>query len=251
MACAGAGAWGHRIVIRRTLDPTILNEIANHPEVLPWTGAKGAVDLTNLIANTNNYALVVEGGGFLLIQSEPGIYEVHSLFLPEARSQSLRAARDGFDYMFTRTNCERIVSQVPDNNPAASGLARLVRFRPMFRREDTPRGPTAFVGLTIEEWAQDSKSLERDGEWFHERLEQAKSGSELPTHPHDPAHDRAVGATVRMIRAGNIVKGVSFYNRWARFAGYAQISIVSENTIDVVDAVVEWRDNEMEVLLCR
>jgi hypothetical protein len=58
---------------------------------------------------------------------------------------------------------------------------------------------------------------------------------------------------MRMIRAGNAEKGVEFYNRWARFAGYALIFAVSLQpvVIDVVDAVVGLGPEGMEVLLCR
>lgn len=244
-------------MIRRTLDPAFLNTIVNHPEVRPFMApGDGEIDLAPVISNPANFALVTEGGGFVLHCHEPGIYEVHSQFLPEHRGgHAVKAMREGFDYMFTRTDCTRVVTQVPDNNPAAKGFARLARFRPMFRREQGLLGPTEYMGLGIEEWAQDNHSLEADGEWFHAQLEDAKkaNGSALPVHDHDPAHERAVGGAVRMIRAGNAAKGVGFYNRWARLAGYAPITLISARppVIDVVDAVVSLRDNEMEILLCR
>lgn len=239
-------------MIRRTFDPEFLNSVVNHPEVRPFM-APGTepLDLTPVVSNPANFALVTEGGGFVLQCHEPGIYEVHSQFLPEHRgSHAVKAMRAGFDYMFTRTDCTRVVTQVPDNNDAAKGFARLARFRPMFRREQGLLGPTEYMGLGIEEWAQDNHSLEADGEWFHERLEAVKAG---PIHAHDPAHERAVGAAVRMIRAGNSAKGVAFYNRWSRLAGYAPITLISTQppVIDVVDAVVSLGDNEMEILLCR
>jgi hypothetical protein len=242
-------------MIRRTFDPRLLNAVVNHPEVRPYVGGEGVLDLTDLIANPVNFALVTQGGGFLLINQGEGIYEVHSQFLPEARRNTRKAMKAGFDYMFTRTDCERVTTQVPDSNLAAQALAKAAGFRLMFRREDTPRGPTAFMGLTAEEWAQGNASLEADGEWFHAALETAKTaaGSTLEVHGHDGAHERAVGAAVRMIRSGNVRKGVGFYNRWARFAGYAPIALVSETpaVIDVVDAVVGMNPEGMEILLCR
>jgi len=244
-------------VIRRTFDPSFLNTVINHPEVRPFM-APGTepLDVTTGVSSPANFALVTEGGGFILHCHEPGIYEVHSQFLPEYRGgHAAKAMRAGFDYMFTRTDATRIVTQVPDNNPAARGFARLARFRPMFRREAGLMGPTEYMGLSVEEWAQDNRSLEADGEWFHGKLEEAKkrAGSELAVHGHDPAHERAVGASVRMIKAGNAAKGVAFYNRWARLAGYAPITLISAQpvVIDVVDAVVGLADNDMEILLCR
>lgn len=240
-------------MIRRTFDPSLLNQVINHPQVRPWMApGDGPLDVTAVVSNPANFALVTEGGGFILHNQGQGIYEVHSQFLPEHRTNTREAMRAGFDYMFTRTDCERVVTQVPDNNRAAQCLAKAARFRPMFRREQGLLGPTEYMGLSIDEWAQDNRSLEADGEWFHDQLEQAKKahGSALPVHDHDPAHERAVGAAVRMVRAGNAAKGVNFYNRWARFAGYAQITLISTQpvVIDVVDAVV---GNDMEILLCR
>jgi hypothetical protein len=243
-------------VIRRTFDPALLNTVINHPEVRPWMApGDHALDVTPVVGNPANYALVTEGGGFLLHCLEPGLYEVHSQFLPEHRTHTREAMRAGFEYMFTRTDCVQIVTQVPDNNRAAQCLAKAARFRPMFHRKEGLLGPTEYVGLTVDQWAQDNPKLEAEGERFHGLLEEAKkaNGSELPAHGHDAAHERAVGAAVRMIKAGNAAKGVNFYNRWARFAGYAPITLISAQpvVIDVVDAVVGLADNDMEILSCR
>lgn len=241
--------------MRRTFDPAFLNRVCNHPEVHPWLGKDGEIDVTATLLDIDNFALVTDGGGFILMQHEPGIYEGHSQFLPEGRRGTVRAVLAMLDYMFVRTDCHTILTQVPDNNLAAQALARKGPWREFFRREDTPRGPTSFMGVTIDEWAQWNPELETDGHWFHDSLEAAKKekGSSLPDHPHDPAHERAVGASVRMIRAGNIDKGIGLYNRWANFAGYAPISLLSETplVIDVMDAVVSLDGNDLEVILCR
>jgi hypothetical protein len=242
-------------MIERSFDPAFFNKIANHPDVRPWLGGKGALDLANAVMNIANFCLRADGGGFILIQHEPGIYEAHSLFLPDARIGSVRAMRDGFDYMFTRTDCERIVTQVPDDNKPAQALARVAKFRPMFRREEAERGPTAYVGLHLDDWAMENADLEKDGAWFHDGMERAKDrfGSSLPDHPHDPAHERAVGAAVRMVKAGNIDKAIAYYRRWSRFAGYPPLVEMSRNPLvfDVGAGVVATMiDGEMEVLLC-
>ncbi len=243
----------------RTFDATFLNSVCNHPEVRPWLSGEGVIDVAAALLNADNVALVNEGGGFILMQHEPGIYEAHSQFLPDKRSGTRQAMLDTFDFMFTRTDCERITTQIPDNNRGAQALCMAGKFRTMFRREDTPRGPTAYVGLTLEEWAQDTPGLEQDGAWFHDNIEAAVKRvlPDQPDHPHDPAHDRAVGATVRMCRAGNVQKGIDFYNRWARFAGYTPATVISAvpPVIDVsevgLNCVIGLRDNEMEILLCQ
>lgn len=254
-----APAIGREVIsgpgVRRTLNPFNLNTVANHPDVRPWLGGEGEIDLASLIADPRNFALEINGGGFLLIAREQGIYEAHSMFLPEARRHTVSAMRSTLEYMFVQTDMFRLVTQIPDDNPAAASLASRGGFKPWFRREDTLLGPSEFVMLELDGWVQGNASLEADGDWFHERLLAAKfeAGSLLPEHAHDPAHERAVGAAVRMIRAGNTSKGVSTYNRWAVCAGYAPLTILSFNpvVIDVVDAVIGLRGNEMEVLACR
>lgn len=244
----------------RTFDAAFLNGVINHPEVRPWVGGEAAINVAEIIANPSNVALVNDFGGFILIQHTPGSYEVHSQFLPEGRGRRSRdAMRDGLDYMFTRTNCEQVITQVPDNNRAAAGLARLAGFRELFRREGAARGPTSYMCLTIDEWAQGNPALEADGQWFHAAAESAVKSArpDLPDHPDDPAHNRAVGAAVRMIRAGNAAKGVAFYNRWALFAGYSPIRLISQQppllnmSEHGLSFIVEVRDGNMEILLCQ
>lgn len=240
-------------MIRRTFDPTELNSVANHPEVRPWLGGEGELDLTSLVMNPQNFTLMGSGGGFLLQRHDAGVYEVHSQFRPG--TDAMASMREGLDYMFCRTDCERLVTQVPDDNRSAKGLAVAAGFRGEFHRKGAFRGPTWFYSLTIEQWISHTPALEKDGEWFHRQLEEAKelAGSSLPVHDHDPAHERAVGAAVRMFCAGNHHKAVKFYNRWAQFAGYAPIALVSTQpaVVDVKDAVVGFSDEKMEVLLCR
>jgi len=242
-------------MIARTFDPEFLNTVINHPDVRPMLGGEGALDISAQALDANNFVLTSDHGGFILMQHEPGVYEVHSQFLPGHSGATIRAMREAMTYMFTRTDCETLVSQVPDNNRPAHGIAMVGGLREVFRREEGPRGPASYVSLGIMDWAMRTKALETPGAWFHAALEtaKAKAGSELEVHGHDEAHERAVGAAVLMIRAGNPAKGVRFYNRWARMAGYATITLVSEQPIvvDVVDAVVGLNGPDLEVLLCR
>lgn len=252
-----------RIELKRTLDASFLNRVANDPEVRPWLGcmelgcAEGLIDLSVAVADLANVALVCDAGGFLLTSAGDREYEVHSMFLPASRRGiTVPAMRAGFEYMFTRTDCQRIVTKVPDDNAAAAGLARLGGFTEKFRREGVWNGGgVSYQAITLDSWAMGCAALEAHGEWFHEQLEVAKraDGSELPTHPHDPAHERAVGAAVLMIGAGQTQKGVRLYNRWASLAGYQSISVLSvtPTILDVRDAIVEVHGDQMEVLLCR
>lgn len=248
--------------IRRTFNPALLNSVVNHPGVRPWLGnaEAGEIDVSAVIANPTNYALVTEHGGWLVVNLDAGLYEVHSQFLPEGRTNIVEPMRDAIHFMFTATDCIELVTRCPDDNKPALGLARAAGFREVFRRDDCwegIEGPTgcSFQALTFDRWRSTDARLAELGDWFHQKLEAAKleSGSSLDVHPHDEAHDRAVGAAVAMVRAHNPQKAVFTYNRWAKFAGYAPIMLLSEHppTFDILDAVVALRGQDMEVLQCR
>ena len=56
-----------------------------------------------------------------------------------------------------------------------------------------------------------------------------------------------------MIFAGQVDKAIILYNRWARFAMYAQIRLVSRDPliIDQHDALILVQGQDFEVLKCR
>lgn len=250
------------MTIRRTFDPAFLNTVVNHAEVRPWLGGDGEIDVSAVVADPQNFALVNDHGGWIVARLDAGLYEAHSQFLPEGRSPALiDDMKEAIAFMFTATDCVELVTRCPDNNKPALGLARAAGFRESFRREecwpvknDKPCG-VSFQSMPFDRWrANDERTLEA-GRWFHDRLEaeKIKAGSELDVHSDDEAHDRAVGAAVLMIKAGNPLKGVFTYNRWAKFAGYAPITMIGEHppTFDIVDAIVALKGEDMEVLQCR
>lgn len=244
--------------MRRTLGAAFLNRVANDPAVRPWVGGDGELDLTAIVSNPANIALINEHGGFIFERHDAGRYEGHTMFLPSGRGRAVRpAAMQAFRYIFTRTDASEIVTKVPESNPAADIMARRCGMEPSFRREAawSDGAAVTFMVLTLERWRALDDSVATEGEAFHTALEVAKRevGSTLPTHPHDEAHERAVGAAILMARAGQARKSVWSYNRWARFAGYAPIELLSEvpPVVDIQDAVFTVNDGALEVLKCR
>lgn len=248
--------------LSRTMDAAFLNGVANHCAVRPALGGKGPLDLSTLIANPANVAMQTEHGGFLVIKQEPGIYEVHTLFLPKGRGPELiDPVADGLRFMFAETDCIELQTKVPAGNSSAARLALVAGFQTQFIRDDAWMGldgslePVAYQTLTFDRWKAQDAALVGLGRDFHDRLEDAKAaaGSTLEAHPDDEAHDRAVGASVLMFKAGNARKAVWLYNRWAKFAGYQTIELLDPNpvTVDVRDALIQVRNGEMEVLSCR
>lgn len=244
--------------MNRTLDATNLNYAANHVDVRPWIKAQGdgEIDLTPYVADPNNFTFDVDHGGFLCVNKGNGVYEVHSMFAPEARKQSLRTMIDAMDFMFTRTDCITLVSHFPDGNPMADAIGKKGGFKFVFRMEEPPFGPCEVRVVHIDDWVARNKSLDAHGKRFHETLEAAKKThlSLLAIHPDHDLHDRFVGAAVVMAERGQVTKGVNTYNRWAFANGYVPVTVVSilPPVVDVVDGVVSISpEGDLSVLLCR
>jgi hypothetical protein len=244
-------------MIGRTFDPEFFNRICNLPEVRPGLGGEGEIDVSALVTDPRNYALRAEHGGFILQAHGAGFYSVHSQFAAEGRGQHVIAAmRAGLDFMFTRTDCMRIFSYCPDNNPATLQLALKGGAKPWFRKEhDDKFGAGIVVAWDILDWATATPDLEVEGRQFHEAIEDAKiqADSPLPVHDDEPAHNRMVGTVSRMCHRGQARKGVVLYNLWAAAAGYAPISLISDNppVVDVIDAIVGITDGKTKVIECR
>lgn len=250
------------MTLRRYLTADRLNPIANHPDVRPWIGGGlDQLDLTAVASDPANVLLLDEFGGCLFEHVGAGTYEVHTLFLPEGRGvDAVSVVRAALRWMFTKTDCVELQTRVPDGNKGALGLVRAIHGRQQFRREKAWQSPdgmigVAFYSLTLNDWAGTSEDVSESGHDFHEKLEDAKiaMGGTTDVHDDDEAHDRYVGATVEMMLSGQVEKALWFYNRWARFSGYAQVRQIGTAPvlIDIQDAIVALGSNGFEVLLCR
>lgn len=249
-------------LVRRTMDPRRLNEVANHPDVRPWIGGEKPIDLADLAKDPRNFLLEAQHGGWIFARHEPGTYELHTLFLPQGRGKAcLQAWRAAERWIWSSTDAREIVTRVPRHNAGAAFAARLCGFKERFTRErafKTPAGEleaVSYQARAIDDWwPRDAAALEA-GVVFHAQLEVAKvlADSGLGDHPEDQAHDRAAGAACLMMAAGNPRKAAWFYNRWAALAGYAPITLLSEAPL-VVDVgagvVVQVQEGRMEVVRC-
>lgn len=243
----------------RTMDATFLNSVANHPEVRPWLGGVGPIDLSPLLADPTNVGMQYEYGGFVGHKLESGIYECHSMFLPEGRGEFAHAAMvAGLRYLFTKTDCMEVVTKAPDGNKAAFGAARAMGFATAFHLDKGwvddkgERAGVTMMKLLFSKWVEKDPEVESFGRWFHERLEEL-TDNKIPVHYDEPAHNRAVGASVMMFRAGNPIKAVTTYNQWAKFAQFPGIKMLAINPVilDMDQVIVELTTDDMEVLKCR
>lgn len=250
------------MTITRTLDAAFLNRVANDPDVRPWIGGDGLLDLTGIISDANNFALQADHGGWVFVRHDAGTYELHTLFTPAGRGAAcLSAWKEAVHYMFVATDAREIVTRVPENNRGADFAARRCGFRERFARPNAFKDAdgrlfdVSFRALTVDDWAFNDPEALAAGEMFHAQLEAGRLAADAvwPEHPDDEAHDRAAGASCLMIAETNTRKGVWFYNRWAALAGYPQIRILTETplTLDVGSGVVVGvSKGTMEVIRC-
>lgn len=229
----------------RSFDFSHLNNILNHPEVLPWVAQDGqtSLDATEIVLNPDNHYLEAEGGSFLFVKLAHGLYELHTQFVPgHDRFRFKQAADAAARYMFCRTDCVEGVTKVPEDNETARKVAEKFGFSHWFtRRKAWAKGgkqiPVDFYLYRLQEWITQSAYMQAVGQQFHAMLEAL---GHTPEHEDDKAHDAQVGAAALMVLSGQPEKAAFFYNRWAVFAGYEQMNVLELDplVIDIGDAVL-------------
>lgn len=239
-----------QLEIKLQEDGAHANRIVNHPEVHPWVcGAhKGPLDLTGLVQDPNAYALFGEHGGVVFQRQQQGLFEAHSQYTPAGRGEwAVQCSRQVLEWIFTHTEAVEVMTRCPEGNLGAKTLAKVLGMTKQFTAQ---RGwimhgkevPADVYSLTVQDWMRTAPGLVERGQWFHERLdaEFKRHGIADASHPEDPVHDRYVGAAIAMVFAGQVLKGVSLYNRFARYCGYKPIAIASMSppTIYIGNAVL-------------
>jgi hypothetical protein len=82
-------------MLERTFDPIEINALANDPDVRPYIGGDGPLDLTGVVERPEHLFLVGEHGGFGLLWSAPSVMEVHTFITRDGRGPwAYEAARD-------------------------------------------------------------------------------------------------------------------------------------------------------------
>lgn len=120
-------------------DTTLLNLVANQPEVLMAT-APGylRVDLTPFFDNPENLMVGTSAGVVLFALKDPGIYEMHYLFTSRLRGpDALRAIKDAIRQLFTYREACAIVGSTPRENRAARAMNRALGGRPVGESVDS------------------------------------------------------------------------------------------------------------------
>lgn len=264
-----ASIAARRVELRRSFDAGDINPILNDPAIFRFVGAAGIerIDVAPILEDRRNVLLIAGGGGILFCWHEPNCYEVHTNFIrPDRATLShglyvLKCSLAAYRWMFTRTDCTVLLTKIPKHNRAALRLAPVAGWVTEFERKsawpsvDSGLVDMAFCAIRYDDWIRRTTDLALRGRQFSERL-----GDEIKRHGHghehiqDDAHDLHSGALVEMIIGGQFEKAVILYNRWARFAGYRQIELVSaiQRLINIGNALLQFQeDGSFKALLVR
>ncbi len=260
---AGRGVWVHRGspgALTRTFDAVAVNAILNHPDVFPTISVPGSplFDVSGLLADPRNVALVVEGGCFVLIWHEPGVYEVHTNFLRPYRGRyALEAAKAGARWMFLRTDCMTILTQTPATNRAARWLTQAMGFAHEFDRlgiwpSESGQVDLSYWALRYDEWV---KRADFDGEGvaFLDRIEAEYSRHGVKRGvQREACLIRALGAFAGMMDGEQPEKAIVLFNRWAAFAGFGQMSLIARTPlmISVGGDLLQFTRATFKVIKC-
>jgi hypothetical protein len=130
---------GENCVIIRHTDAELHNRIANHPEVKPTLGYnEGPTDFTPLLDHPEGYVLLSDGAGCAAVfeWSAPGVWQAHSMVLPEYRGRAaVNAALEMFDLMFAE-GARMIWGMTPIDNRAAQIFNRMIGAKAAGEGED-------------------------------------------------------------------------------------------------------------------
>ena len=247
--------------IERSTDAVSFNAIVNHPEVYPdLADVPGPIDVSPQLQNEQNYLLRGEHGGCLFVRVMPALFEVHTAILPSGRGAwALSFINTALSWMFINTDAWDIATRVPDGHIAAK--AATIRSGARHEFTTSPgalwRGkmtPMHTYSLRVQDWIGRADGLMETGEWLHRRMgEEAKRlGITTPPHEHDDdAHYRYVGACYLMTKAGQIIKGVSLYNRWAILARHRPIYMIGEvDAVRMDIGVLRLKGDDIEITPC-
>ena len=225
------------------------------------------IDIAPLIADQRNVLLMADHGAVLCCWLAVGTYEVHTNFVKANRNYSgpgtyvLNASRAAYRWMFTNTDCVTLLTRIPANNRAATMFSPLAGWTKEFERKacwpSVSDGVVdmTFCALRYDDWVRKTPELMFSGRKFHDRIteEFERHGKRDEQHADEDCHDLHVGACAEMIYGGQLEKGVILYNRWASFAGYGQIRLVSKTpaVIDIGNALIQITGDTFKVVVVR
>ena len=149
-------------MIVRATDAAVVNFIANQPGVYgfiapnPYSGEP--IDLTECAERPDHYVLLHNescDGAMVFEWSGPGIWEMHTMFLPSCRGKkALEAGREMLAYMFDELEAFCIWGQTPRDLKAARLFNNHLGGRIVGEGEHYRFGACIHYRLTRDEWEE-------------------------------------------------------------------------------------------------
>ena len=118
---------------RATIDDYVrVREIMNDISTYPYGGDDGCpeeYDPITILSDGRIYVLMPDDNSIAMFVPINHInYEEHVCALPESRDRTNRIWLDAWEYMFTRTVCEKITVKIPEFNQLAYAKAKKIGF---------------------------------------------------------------------------------------------------------------------------
>ena len=140
----------------RTFDATVLNRIARHPEIVAQFGVEQS--FSALVSEPDYFALFnnADGdGGMVFEWSAPGVWQMHTMFLPECRGKrAIRDAKAMVREMFIDVGATMLWGQTPLGLKGARMFNRLIGATQMGFGDHHVSGPVEFFGGYRDDWLQ-------------------------------------------------------------------------------------------------
>lgn len=182
--------------MQRSFDPTYFIELSNDRDLWSYDEDKVGDNIINAVNDTNNVLLMNGFGGILLMRKYHAVYEAHMVFNMAARGEiAQKSVIKGMDYMFIRTDCEKIVNNIKSHNIAAIKLADKLS------RKTGSNNECVCHAISMHEWI----GKQQPKGWFL-------------TASHNSLDDTAKKisrVSMEMIANGNVNKGIALYNSLA------------------------------------
>ena len=115
--------------LEQTEDLALVERIIRDPAVYPHVSDDDSPPAAEFRAHPELVYVAVRDyagellGCFVLMPHTRRLWEVHTCLLPIARGRGLAAARELLAWVWQHTDCERLITQVPDYNRLALKLA--------------------------------------------------------------------------------------------------------------------------------
>ena len=194
--------------------------------------------------NDDGYLILVSGSGHRteFVPREPSIYEMRQ------QHHIIWVAKAALRCMFTQTDCVWVQIRATYSDLITVTCWAVREFvLPVDGVE------TTFFSIRYDDWVRHAPDIDASGGAFRERLasELAQHGREFPWVANHWT-DRHLGAFAEMLHHGQVDKAVVLYNRFARFAGLNQFSLVSHDPllIDIAGAVLHFENGDFRVIRC-